>query len=158
MNSDPSEPAVSSEAVNRRMSSDMSGPLIDMPDGTTINAQVANTCLQAGELPNKTPIFISGVRDPRAILACLRATCPGGLGAQLKTLKLMVVPLTANGFRAVVSALRSLDGGEDVSFHTFTLPENRCLRLMVKNVGRGMPESVVWEDLEALDIYVQAVI
>ena len=84
MDSDPSEPAVSSETVNRRMSSDMSGPLSDMPDGTTFNAQVANTCLPAGERPNKTPIFISGVRDTRAFLAWLRATCPGGLAAQLK--------------------------------------------------------------------------
>ena len=69
----------------------------------------------------------------------------------------MVVPSTANGFRAVVSALRSLDGGEGVSFHTFTLPEDRCVRLLVKNLGRGMPESVVREELEALDIHVQAV-
>jgi len=44
-------------------------------------------------------------------LAWLRASCPGGLTAQLKAEKLMVVPSTANGFRAVVSALRSLDGG-----------------------------------------------
>jgi len=40
-----------------------------MPDGTTINAQVDNTCLPAGERPNKTPIIISGVRDTRAFLA-----------------------------------------------------------------------------------------
>ena len=69
----------------------------------------------------------------------------------------MVVPSTANGFRAVVGALRSLDGGEGVSFHTFTLPEDRCVRLLVKNLARGMPESVVREELEALDIHVQAV-
>ena len=43
-----------------------------------------------------------------------------------------------------------------MSFHTFTLPEDRCVRLLVKNLGRGMPESVVRE-LEALDIHVQAV-
>jgi len=43
-----------------------------------------------------------------------------------------------------------------VSFHTFTLPEEHCL-LLVKNLGRGMPESVVREELEALDIHVQAV-
>ena len=69
----------------------------------------------------------------------------------------MVVPSTANGFRTVVSALRSLDGGEGVSFHTFTLPEDRCARLLVKNLGRGMPESVVREELGALDVHVQAV-
>jgi hypothetical protein len=37
----------------------------------------------------------------------------------------MVVPSTADGFRAVVSALRSLDEREGVNFHTFTLPEDR---------------------------------
>jgi hypothetical protein len=47
----------------------------------------------------------------------------------------MVVPSTADGFRAVVSALRSLDEGEGVSFQTFTLPEDRCVRLLVKNLG-----------------------
>jgi hypothetical protein len=36
-----SEFAVSPETVNRRMSSDMSGPLSDVLDGTTIRAQVA---------------------------------------------------------------------------------------------------------------------
>ena len=47
--------------------------------------------------------------------------------------------------------------GECVSFHTFTLPEDRCARLLVKNLGRGMPESVVREELETLGIYVQGV-
>ena len=86
-----SEPAVSSETANRRMSSDMSGALSDKPDGATLNAQVANTCLPARQRPNKTPIFISGIRDNRAFLAWLRASCPGGLTAQLKSEKLMVV-------------------------------------------------------------------
>ena len=129
MDSDLSELAVSSETAKRRMASDMSGPLSDKPDGTTPNAQVTDTCLPAGERPNKTPIFISGVRDARTFLAWLRVSCPGGLTAQLKAEKLMVVPSNANGFRAALSALRSLDGGEGVSFHTFTLPEDRCVRL-----------------------------
>jgi hypothetical protein len=89
----------------------MSGPLSDMPNGTTNRAQVANTCLPAGVRPNKTPNFISGVRVTRAFLAWLRAACPGGLTAQLKAEKQMVVWSTADGFRATVSALRSLDGG-----------------------------------------------
>ena len=116
MDSDPSETAVSSETVNRRMSSDMSGPLRDMPDGTTTHAQVTNACLPAGECPNKTPIFISGVRDTRAFLTWLRASYPGGLTAQLKAGKLMVVSSTANGFRDAVSALRSLDWGRGCLF------------------------------------------
>ena len=57
MDSDPSEFDVSSETVNRRMSSDMSGSLSGKPDGTTTNAQVANTCLSAGERPSKTPFL-----------------------------------------------------------------------------------------------------
>ena len=155
MGSDLSEPLDSSETANRRMSGDMSGPLSDKPDCTTQPAQVANTCLPAGELPNKTPIFNSGVRDARTFLGWLWATCPGGLTGQLKAEKLMVVPSTANGLRATVSALRYLHAGEGVSFHTFTLPEDCCARLLVKNLGRGMPESVVREELESLDIRVQ---
>ena len=111
MDSDPSESAVSTETVKRLMSSDMSGPLSDKPNGTTPYAQVANTCLSAGERPNKTPIFISGVRDTRAFLTWLRGSCPGGLTAQLKAEKLMVVPSNSNSFRAAFSALLSIDGG-----------------------------------------------
>jgi len=44
-----------------------------------------------------------------------------------------------------------------VSFQTFTLPEDRCVRLLVKNLGRGMLEIDVREQLEALDIHIQAV-
>ena len=42
MDSDPPEPALSSETVNRRKSSDMSGPLSDKPDGNTSHAKVNN--------------------------------------------------------------------------------------------------------------------
>jgi hypothetical protein len=69
MDSDMSEPAVSRKTANRSMSSDMSGPLSDKTDGTTLNAQVANTGLLAGQRPNKTSIFISGIHDTRAFLA-----------------------------------------------------------------------------------------
>jgi len=77
--------------------------------------------------------------------------------AQLMSENLMVVPSTADGFRAVVSALRSIDGKDGVSFHTFTLLEDRYPRLLVKNLGRGMPESIVREQLESLNICVQGV-
>jgi len=155
--SDPSEPAVSSETAPRRMSTDMSGPLSCMPVGTTVDAHVANPCLPAGECPNKTPIFITIVGDTRVFLVCLRSTCPCDLTAQLKAKKLMVVPSTADGFRATVCALRSLDGGKGVSFHTFSLPEDRCVRLLVKNLGKGMPDSAVREELESLNFRDQGV-
>ena len=99
------------------------------PDGTTNLAHVANACLPAGQRPNKTPIFISGASDTRSFLAWLRTSCPGGLMAQLKGDKLMVVPSTADGFRATVSALLSLDGKEGVSFLTLNLREDGCVRL-----------------------------
>jgi hypothetical protein len=44
-----------------------------------------------------------------------------------------------------------------VSFHTFALTEDRCLRLLVKNLGRRMRESVVREELDSLNILVQGV-
>jgi hypothetical protein len=69
----------------------------------------------------------------------------------------MVVPSTADGFRAAVSALRPFDERKSVSFNTFTLPEDHCVRLLVKNLGRGMPESVIREELESLDIRFQGV-
>ena len=66
------------------------------------------------------------------------------------------MPSTANAFRTAVRALRSIDG-EGVRFHTFTLPEDRCARLLVTNLGRGMPYSVDREELETLGIHVQGV-
>jgi hypothetical protein len=67
--SDLSEPAVSSERATRHMFSDMSGSLSDKPDGTKAHTQVTNTCLLAGERPNKTSVFITGTSDTRAFLA-----------------------------------------------------------------------------------------
>jgi hypothetical protein len=66
----------------------------------------------------------------------------------------VVVPATSDGFRAAFSALRSLDGKNGVSFHTYSLPEDRSFRLLIENLGRRMPESVVLEELGSLDIVI----
>ena len=87
----------------------------------------------------------------------LRSRCPKGLTAQMKGENLMVVPETADDFRAAVSALRSLGVSKGVSFHTFSLPEDCCARLLIKNLGRRMHEDVVREELEDLGICVQGV-
>jgi hypothetical protein len=50
MGTDPSEPAVSPETANRRMSSNMSGLLSDKPDGTSISAQVTNVPIRPPSL------------------------------------------------------------------------------------------------------------
>ena len=128
-----------------------------MPVGTTLNAQMANASLPAGERINRNPFFISGVNDTRAFLAWLRGSFPSKLTAQLKAETLVVVPATADGFRGAVSALRSLNVESGVTFHTYSLPEDRCVRLLIKNLGRRMPESVVLEELRSLDIHTQGV-
>jgi hypothetical protein len=139
---------------------DMPGPLSDMPVGATIpNPPPANhNAVTPGERRNRTPIYITGVSDTRGFLAWLRSRCPKGILAQMKGERHMVVPGTADDFRAAITALRSLDVSKGVSFHTFSLPEDRCLRLLIKNLGRGMPETVMREKLEALGICVQGVL
>jgi len=52
----------------------------------------------------------------------------------------VIVPSTADDFRAAVSALLSLEGKNGVSFHNFTLPEDCCVRLLVKHFGMFMSE------------------
>ena len=139
----------SSEAANRHMLQDMSGPLSGTLAGTT-SAPAAP--VPPGQRMNRTPVFITGVTDTRGFVAWLRSRCPKGLTAQMKGENQMVVPETADDFRAAVSALRSLDVSKGVSFHTFSLPEDCCARLLIKNLGRRMHEDVVREELEALGI------
>jgi len=157
MDSDPSKPGVSMETTNRPMSSDMSGPQSGRLDGTTAKAQVANACHPEGERLNKRQIFISGVSDARSFLVWLQASCTGSPMTQIKGEKLLIVPSTTDGFRAAVTALQSIFGKEGVSFHTFTPPEDRRVRLLVKNLGRDMPQSVVREEPESLNTRVQGV-
>ena len=45
-----------------------------------------------------------------------------------------------------------------MSFHTFSLPEDRCVRLLIKNPGRHIPEGVVREELKNLGICVQGIL
>jgi hypothetical protein len=138
---------------------DMSGPLCGKLDGITLSALVAtNSAALTGKRPNKAPIDVSGVTDTRGFLSWVRPSCQSGLSAQIKGEKLMLVLRKADGFKATVSALRSFDGSKGLSFHTFSLPEDRCVRLLVKKLDRQMPEDVVREGLENLRICVQEVL
>jgi hypothetical protein len=96
-------------------------------------------------------IFITVVSDTRSFLTWLRASCPGGLTDQLKSENLTFVPSTADGIRALVSELWSLDGKEGVRLNTFTPPDDGCLRLLVKNLSRRMPESIIRDELMSRD-------
>ena len=44
-----------------------------------------------------------------------------------------------------------------MTFYTFSLPEDRCVRLLIRDQGRRMPESAFREELESLGIQVQGV-
>ena len=126
-----------------------------MPAGATFLQAPEVNVVPVGQRRNKTPIFITGVSDTRGFLAWLRATYQSNLTAQIKAERLLLVPVTADGFRATVAALRSLDSSRGVSFHTFFLPEDRGVRLLVKDFGKTMTESVVHEEMAALSISVQ---
>jgi hypothetical protein len=124
-----------------------------MPKGTSNHAQVANTRLPAGERPINMPTFISGAHDTRAFLAWWRAACPVGLTAQLKAEKLMVVPSTADGFRATFSALRSLDWGGGFEFSHLHAPGGPLSANTGEEPGQRNAGELIREELEALDIH-----
>jgi hypothetical protein len=97
------------------------------------------------------------VRNTRKFLEWIREKTTSKLLAQMKGESLMVMPETADGFRATIGEMRSLGEDKGVSFHTFSLQVERCVRLLLKNVGKRMPEAEIKEELEALTISVQAV-
>jgi hypothetical protein len=68
------------------------------------------------------------------------------------------MPETVDGFTAAISALCSLNRSGDLRFPTFSLPEDRYVHLLVKNLGRSIPQGVIWEELEVLGIHAQGVV
>jgi hypothetical protein len=83
------------------------------------------------------------VKNARRFLEWFRAKSGSSLVDQMKGEILMLVSETANGLRATIGALRSLDESEGVSFHTFSLPENLFVHLLLKNIGKRMPEAEI---------------
>jgi hypothetical protein len=77
------------------------------------------------------------------------------LVSQMKDEFLMLVPENADDFCDTVGALQSLGDSEGVSFH-ISLPEDRCVRLLLNNLGIRMTEADFREEVEALHIHVQA--
>ena len=98
------------------------------------------------------PFYFSGRHQGIPDLAA--GNLPSKLTNQPKAENLVVVPATADCFRDAVSALRSLDGKSGVTLNTYSLPEDSCLRLLIKNFGR-MAESFVLDELRSLDFHVQ---
>jgi hypothetical protein len=86
-------------------------------------------------------LYVSGMRKRWKFLGWIRAKSACKLLAQTKGEILMLVLETADGFRTTIGALRSRGVGKDVSFHTFPLPELPYVRLLLKNLGKRMPEA-----------------
>ena len=147
----------SMESTNRRPagpSNNGSGSHGDTPFGTTPTAAQADKVVPPGERKNKTPVYVTGVSNTWSFLRWLQGETGGNGTAQMRGESLVLVPDTADCFRATITALRSIEEGKGVSFHTYSLPEDRTVRLLVKNLGRKMPESDVREELEVLGITV----
>jgi hypothetical protein len=124
------------------------------PISTTSSSAQVEKVVPPGERRNKTPVYVSGVKNPRSFLEWARTKSATKFVAQMKGEYFMLVPETADGFWATIGALRSLGEGEGVSFHTFSVPEDRCVRLLLKNLDKRMPEAEIKGELEALHIHV----
>jgi hypothetical protein len=114
-----------------------------VPIGTTSTTAQLDKVVPPGERRNKTPVYVSGVKNTLKFLEWIRAKSESKLVAQIKGEILMLMSETADGFWAAIGALRPLNVSEGVSFHTFSLPEDRCVRLLLKNLGKRMPEAEI---------------
>ena len=67
-------------------------------------------------------------------------------------------PPNPRRIRATVTALLSLDGSKGLSFHILSLVKDHCVPLVIKNLGRQMPEDVFQEELASLVICVLGIL
>jgi hypothetical protein len=94
--------------------------------------------------------------NKRRSLYWIRAKSASKLVVQIKVEILMLVPQTADGFRAIFVPLRPLDKSEGVSFHTRSVPENRYVRLLLKHLRNTMHKDQIQKHMAALHINGQA--
>jgi hypothetical protein len=102
----------------------VSGPLSVGPIRTTSTTSQVDKVVPPRKRRNKTPVYVSGVKNKCKFLDWIHAKSESKLVAQMKGEILMLVPENADGFRATMGALRTLDVIEGVSFQTFSLPED----------------------------------
>jgi hypothetical protein len=69
----------------------------------------------------------------------IRAKSASKLVAQTKGELFMLVSETADG-SGIIGALRSLGESKGMNFHKFSLPEDQYVRLLLKSLGKLMPE------------------
>ena len=128
---------------------------------TTVGQEVPNPMEQKtapGKRIHKTSLFVTGVVNVRLFLKWLKEDTRGDGSYRMHGDMLVLVPNTADCFRATERVLRSMESSKGVAFHTYSLPEDRCTRLLVKGLGKNMLEQDVREELEILGIPVQLVL
>jgi hypothetical protein len=80
-------------------------------------------------------VYVSGVTNTRKFGSKFMVEMKGKIQ--------MLVSETANGIWAIIGDLRSLDVSEGVRFHIFSIPEDRCVLLLLKTSANRMPEAEV---------------
>jgi hypothetical protein len=83
----PSVPVASKEAAQRRTSpgapGDVSGPMGGTPTSTTPSSAQMEKVVPPGERRNKTPVYVSGVKNPRSFLEWILTKSASKLVAQM---------------------------------------------------------------------------
>jgi len=132
------------EVAKRRTFSNIlgkvSGPLSDTPVGTT--ATTAQMEKQVSLLQGKDEIkrrYTCLGWGTRGFLDWIRGQDCGPDEEQVPH----ACAGTAEGFWATTGALSYLGEGTTVSFHIFSLPEDRCVRPLLKNLGKHMPKHEI---------------
>ena len=98
---------------------------------------MANTNLPAGERINKTPNFYFRDQRHQGISGLDATNLPQPTICPAAGRNVGCRSGHSRRFRVAVSGLRSLDGENGVNFHTYSLPEDRCVRLLIKTSAEG---------------------
>ena len=90
---------------------------------------------------NKTLLFVTRVVYVAIFLRWLKQQTGGDGSARMQGDKLVLVPNIADCFSATVRVLRSIDPSNEVAFHNYSLPEDRCPRFLIKDLGKNWKSS-----------------
>lgn len=90
---------------------------------------------------NPPPIFLNGVENYTELVEFLQSVCGQTFKLKSTTKNICIYPDTPASYRQIVSSLRT----KGADFHTFQLPQDRCPRVVIKNLHHSTPKSVIVE-------------
>lgn len=93
---------------------------------------------------NPPPIFLNGVENYSALVEFLQSVCGETFKLKSTTKNICIYPDTPTAYRQLVSTLRT----QGADFHTFQLTEDKCPRVVIKNLHYSTPKSVIVEGLK----------